>query len=66
MEEAIRGYTLNAAFTEFAEHLKGSLEEGKFADVVILDQNLFEISPEKILDTKIVMTVLDGEIVYKN
>lgn len=66
MEEAIRGYTLNAAFTEFAEHLKGSLEEGKLADVVILDQNLFEISPEKILDTKVVMTVLDGEIVYKN
>jgi len=66
MEEAIRGYTLNAAFTEFAEHLKGSLEEGKLADVVILDQNLFEISPEEILDTKVVMTVLDGEIVYKN
>lgn len=66
MEEAIKGYTLNAAFTEFAEHLKGSLEEGKLADVVILDQNLFEISPEKILDTKVVMTVLDGEIVYKN
>ena len=66
MKEAIKGYTLNAAFTEFAEHLKGSLEEGKLADVVILDQNLFEISPEKILDTKVVMTVLDGEIVYKN
>jgi predicted amidohydrolase YtcJ len=66
MEEAIKGYTLNAAFAEFAEHLKGSLEEGKLADVVILDQNLFEISPEKILDTKVVMTVLDGKIVYKN
>jgi len=66
MVEAIKGYTLNAAFTEFAEHLKGSLEEGKLADVVILDQNLFEISPEKILDTKVIMTVLDGKIVYKN
>ncbi|UCE43368.1 MAG: amidohydrolase [Candidatus Aminicenantes bacterium] len=66
LEEAIKGYTLNAAFTEFAEHLKGSLEEGKLADVVILDQNLFEIPPEKILDTKVIMTILDGEIVYKN
>jgi len=65
LEEAIRGYTLNAAFTEFAEHLKGSLEEGKLADVVILDQNLFAIPPEKILNTQVVMTVLDGKIIYR-
>jgi predicted amidohydrolase YtcJ len=66
LEEAIKGYTLNAAFTEFSEYLKGSLEEGKLADVVILDQNLFEISPKKILDTRVIMTVLDGKIIYKN
>jgi predicted amidohydrolase YtcJ len=66
LEEAIKGYTLNAAFAEFAEHLKGSLEVGKLADVVILDQNLFEISPEKILDTRVIMTVCDGNIIYKN
>lgn len=66
LEEAIKGYTLNAAYAEFSEHLKGSLEEGKLADVVILDQNLFDISPEKILETKVLMTVLDGEIVHKN
>jgi len=34
--------------------------------VVILDQNLFEISPERILDTRVIMTVLDGKIIYKN
>jgi predicted amidohydrolase YtcJ len=66
LEEAIKGYTLNPAYAEFAEHLKGSLEEGKWADIVILDQNLFEMPPEKILDTRVIMTVLDGEIVYKN
>jgi predicted amidohydrolase YtcJ len=66
LEEAIKGYTLNAAFTEFAEHLKGSLEEGKLADVVVLDQNLFEIPPEKILGTNVIMTILDGKIIYKN
>jgi hypothetical protein len=66
LEEAVKGYTLNAAFAEFAEHLKGSLEEGKLADAVILDQNLFEISSEKIPDTKVVMTVLDGKIIFKN
>jgi predicted amidohydrolase YtcJ len=65
MEQVIKGYTLDAAFAEFSEHLKGSLEEGKLADIVILDQNLFEISPEKILDTKVVMTILGGEIVYE-
>jgi predicted amidohydrolase YtcJ len=66
LEEAIKGYTLNAAFAEFSENLKGSLEEGKLADIVILDQNLFEISPEKIMETNVLMTILDGEIVYKN
>ena len=65
MEEAIRGYTLSAAYTEFAEHLKGSLEEGKLADLVILDQNLFEISPDRILDTRVIMTILDGKIIHK-
>jgi predicted amidohydrolase YtcJ len=65
MEEAIKGYTLNAAYTEFAEYLKGSLEEGKLADVVVLDQNLFEISTERILDTRVIMTILDGKIIYK-
>lgn len=66
MEEAIKGYTLNPAFVEFAENVKGSLEKGKWADVVILDQNLFEIHPEKILDTRVIMTVLDGKIAYRN
>lgn len=65
LENAIRAYTLNAAFTEFTEHLKGSLEEGKLADVVILNRNLFEIPREDILDTKVIMTILDGKIVYK-
>jgi hypothetical protein len=65
MEEAIRGYTLSAAYTEFAEHLKGSLEEGKLADLVILDQNLFEISSDRILDTRVIMTILDGKIIHK-
>jgi predicted amidohydrolase YtcJ len=65
MEEAIKGYTLSAAYTEFAEHLKGSLEEGKLADLVILDQNLFEISPDRILDTRVIMTILDGKIIHK-
>jgi predicted amidohydrolase YtcJ len=65
LEEAIKGYTLSAAFTEFSEEIKGSIDVGKLADIVVLDQNLFEIPPEEILNTEVVMTILDGEIIYQ-
>jgi len=65
LEDALRGYTLNGAYTEFAEKKKGSVEKGKWADLVILDQNLFEIPAEKIQETRVVMTVLNGRIVFK-
>ncbi len=65
LENAIKAYTLDAAFAEFNEHLKGSLEQGKLADIVICDKNLFEIPPEEILDALVLMTILDGKIVYK-
>ena len=65
LEEVIRGYTINGAYTEFAESEKGSLEEGKFADLVVLSQNLFEILPEDILNTEVLMTIFNGEIIYK-
>jgi predicted amidohydrolase YtcJ len=63
--EAIKGYTINGAYTEFAERVKGSVEEGKFADLVVLSQNLFEIPSEDILDTEVIATVFNGEIIYK-
>lgn len=65
LEEAIKGYTLHAAYTEFAEHQKGSVEEGKFADLVVLNQNFFEIPPEKILETNVLMTIFNGQIIYE-
>jgi predicted amidohydrolase YtcJ len=65
LEEAIKGYTINGAYTEFAEGVKGSVQEGKFADLVVLSQNLFEIPPEDILDTEVLMTLFNGEIIYK-
>ncbi len=64
LEEAIKGYTINGAYAEYAESLKGSVQEGKFADLVVLSQNLFEIPPEKILDTEVIATVFNGEIIY--
>ncbi len=65
LEEAIKGYTMSAAFTEFAEHQKGSVEEGKLADLVVLSQNLFEIPPERILEATVLMTILNGQVIYE-
>ncbi len=65
VEEAIRGYTSDAAYTEFAEKDKGSIEAGKLADIVVLDRDLFAISPEKIKDARVTMTISGGRIVYR-
>jgi len=65
LEQAIRGYTLDAAYAEFSEKEKGSIEAGKMADLVVLEQNLFEIAPEKIKDVKVTMTLAGGRIVYR-
>jgi predicted amidohydrolase YtcJ len=64
LDEAIKGFTLNGAYAEFSERIKGSLEVGKLADLVVLDQNLFKIAPEKIKDARVTLTVVGGKIVY--
>ena len=65
IEEAVKCYTINAAFASFEENEKGSLEEGKFADFIILSDNIFEIPHEKILNVKVLKTIFDGEIIYE-
>lgn len=64
LEEAIKGFTINGAFAQFAEKIKGSIEPGKLADFVVLDRNLFAVKPEEIRDARVVMTIVNGEIVY--
>lgn len=66
VEEAVRFYTLGAAYAEFQENIKGSLTTGKLADFVILSDDIFAIEPEKIRDVKILTTVMDGKIVYQS
>lgn len=63
--EAVKGFTLDAAYGAFEEDIKGSLEAGKLADLVVLSKNIFEIPPEEILITKVIMTIVGGEVVYK-
>lgn len=65
VEDAIKCYTLNNAFAAFEEKIKGSIEPGKLADFVVLNQNLLTIAPEKIRDVKVEMTILGGKTVYK-
>lgn len=64
-EQALRSYTIDGAYGEFEEKDKGSIEVGKLADFTILSQDVMTVDEHKLLDTKALMTVLGGEIVYK-
>ncbi|PYR90124.1 MAG: amidohydrolase [Acidobacteria bacterium] len=64
MAQAIEYYTLGSAYAEFAEERKGSITEGKLADMVLLSKDLFSISPREILETKPVLTIVGGRVVY--
>ena len=64
LPEAIEAYTLGAAFAEFQEHEKGSITPGKLADMVILNDNIFELKPEAIRNVKVKTTILGGKVVY--
>jgi predicted amidohydrolase YtcJ len=63
--EAIRAYTLNAAHSVYHETRKGSIEVGKLADVVIIDGNLLSVPVDKIATQEVLMTISNGEIVYR-
>ena len=64
VESAIKCYTLYAAYASFEENIKGSIEVGKLADFVVLDEDILKIDPVKIKDVQVAMTIFDGDIVY--
>ena len=64
LPEALKGYTIGSAWANGMEHKTGSLETGKFADIAVIDRNLFSISPEEIKDCNNICTIFDGEIIY--
>ncbi len=63
-EEALRGFTLDAAYAGFMEDEVGSIEPGKRADFVVLSHDLMTVPPEQILDTTVEATYLDGAPIY--
>lgn len=65
-EETLKGMTIWAAYSNFEENEKGSIEAGKFADFVILDQDPMEVEEMKIPETKVLFTYIDGERVYQS
>ncbi|MDH5344569.1 MAG: amidohydrolase [Gammaproteobacteria bacterium] len=64
-EEALRTYTLNNAIAAFEEDIKGTLTPGKYADIVVLSQDLLTVAEEKIPATKVDITIVGGEIKYQ-
>ncbi|HZE72090.1 MAG TPA: amidohydrolase [Pyrinomonadaceae bacterium] len=65
VEEAVRAYTVGSAFAEFQEGVKGTLAVGKLADLVMLSRDIFKIDSTDIENVKVVMTILDGHVVYE-
>jgi predicted amidohydrolase YtcJ len=65
VEETVRAYTVGSAYAEFQENVKGTISVGKLADLVLLSRDIFTIDPNEIENVKVVLTMVDGRIVYE-
>jgi predicted amidohydrolase YtcJ len=65
VEEAVRAYTVGSAYAEFQDTVKGTITPGKLADLVILTRDIFAIDPKEIENVKVLMTMVDGRVVYE-
>lgn len=66
MEQALLAYTQRGAYASFEEDVKGKIAPGMLADIVVFSQDLFTINPMKTHETKVVMTIFDGQIIYRS
>ncbi len=64
--DALKSFTVYSAFASFADDVKGTLEKDKFADMVVLSDDILASDPQMLLKTKILMTIVHGEVVYEN
>jgi predicted amidohydrolase YtcJ len=65
LEDALRAHTAGSAHAEFADGQRGVLMPGYRADVTVVDRDLFAVDARGVLETQVVMTVIDGEVVYE-
>ncbi len=65
VEDAVRFFTWNNAYATFEEDSKGSLKEGKLADLVVLDRDIFTCAPRELIETQVLYTILGGRIVHE-
>ncbi|MDH4062907.1 MAG: amidohydrolase [Acidobacteriota bacterium] len=65
LADAINAFTSGGAWASFDDQRKGSLERGMLADIVILSEDLFALPPERLLEAEVVVTVMDGKVVYR-
>jgi predicted amidohydrolase YtcJ len=65
-EEALRSYTLSAAYAAFEEDIKGSLTVGKLADVTVLSKDILTVPEEQIRDARVLYTIVGGEVKYES
>ena len=65
VEEALKSYTVRAAFASFEENIKGSIAIGKLADFVILERDITQVDPVEIREVKVLKTVVGGKTVYE-
>ncbi|MFQ5343915.1 MAG: amidohydrolase [Anaerolineae bacterium] len=63
--EAIHGYTIGPAYVAGKQHVQGSITPGKWADMIVLSRNIFEMPPAEIAGTEVELTVFGGEVVYR-
>ena len=64
IKDAVYAYTMGSAYANFCEDNRGSISPGKYADLVVLSQDIYRVDPDQIKDTNIDLTMVDGEIAY--
>ena len=65
VDEAVKAFTWGSAYAEFQEGVKGTLEYGKLADLVILSDDIFTIEPTRISSVRVLYTIVGGKVVYE-
>jgi len=65
LDDALRGYTVEAAYAEFAEKDKGTIENGKLADFTVIDKDITRVTPKEILSITVLKTFVAGKAVYE-